>query len=254
MSDDTVEATGTSPRTEPGQKWIRGLLDGATVVDSRRSTLVWEIPYWPTWFFPGDDIAGELRESPTTPRPRDLPGVVRHDLVTGDRVLSGVARTYPDSPSAELRDLVALDWTALDRWFEEDTEVFTHPRSPYTRVDALPSSRHVVVSLDGVVLADSRKPTLLFETGLPVRYYLPAPDVRLDLLVASATRTSCPYKGDADFWSVATGDMTVDDVAWGYRTPLPESAPIAGLICFYNERVDIDVDGVREERPQTHFA
>ena len=111
-----------------------------------------------------------------------------------------------------------------------------------------------MVSIDGVVVADSRKPTLLFETGLPTRYYLPATDVRLDLLEPSSTRTSCPYKGDAQFWSVTVGGTTVPDVAWAYRTPLPESEPIAGHVCFYNERVDIDVDGVREPRPTTHFA
>lgn len=251
----TDTAAPPAPRTEPAQKWVRGMIGGSTVVDSRRATFVWEIPYWPTWFFPAADIAAELREAPDVePHLRDMPGVVRYDIVTADRTVPGAARRYPDASLPELRDLVAIDFDAMDRWFEEDTEVFTHPRSPFTRIDALPSSRHVVVSLGGVVLADSHKPTILFETGLPARYYLPPTDVRLDLLEDSDTATSCPYKGDANFWSVTVDGETFRDIAWGYRTPLPESEPVAGHICFYNERVDIEIDGVPEERPHTHFA
>jgi uncharacterized protein (DUF427 family) len=131
----------------------------------------------------------------------------------------------------------------MDAWFEEDEEVFTHPRDPYTRVDILPSSRHVRIEVDGVTVAESTKPTLLFETGLPVRYYLPKTDVRMDLLAPTETSSHCPYKGQADYWSLLLGETTVQDVAWSYRTPLPESQKIAGLVCFYPEKVDLYVDG-----------
>jgi uncharacterized protein (DUF427 family) len=142
----------------------------------------------------------------------------------------------------------------MDAWFEEDEEVFTHPRSPYTRVDILPSSRHVRIEIDGVTVAESSSPMLLFETGLPVRYYLPKPHVRLDLLEHTDTRTHCPYKGEAEYWSVRTGDAVHADIVWSYPTPLPESERVAGLVAFYDEKVDVYVDGVRQERPRTHFA
>ena len=149
---------------------------------------------------------------------------------------------------------VTIDFTAVDRWFEEDVEVFVHPRSPFTRVDALASSRHVVISIDGVVLADSHKPTMLFETGAPSRHYLPMTDVNLDLLEESTTRSSCPYKGDARYWSALIDGRVERDIAWSYKTPMPEATPIAGLICFYDEKLDVDVDGLRQPRVVSHFA
>ena len=172
----------------------------------------------------------------------------------GGREAIGAALRYAESPIVELRDLIRLDWHAMDAWFEEDEEVFTHPRDPYTRVDILASSRRVRVEVDGTVVADSTSPRLLFETGLPVRWYLPKPHVRLDLLVPSDTVTHCPYKGRAEYWSVRTPEGARDDLAWSYRAPLPESQKIAGLIAFLDEKVDVIVDGVRRERPRTKFS
>jgi uncharacterized protein (DUF427 family) len=142
----------------------------------------------------------------------------------------------------------------MEAWFEEDEQVYTHPRNPYTRVDILASSRRIRVLLDGLVLADSTSPRLLFETGLPTRYYLPRTHVRMDLLERSATVTHCPYKGRADTWSVRVGELLHEDLAWSYPAPLPESQKVAGLIAFYDEKLDIEVDGVREERPVTKFS
>jgi len=129
-----------------------------------------------------------------------------------------------------------------------------HPRDPYSRVDILASTRHVQVEIDGVTVADSRQPRILFETGLPPRYYVPLTDLRMDLLCPSDTQTRCPYKGIASYWSVDTGQAVHTDVVWIYRTPLPESQKIAGLACFYNEKVDITLDGEPQERPKTHFS
>jgi uncharacterized protein (DUF427 family) len=142
----------------------------------------------------------------------------------------------------------------MDAWFEEDEEVFTHPRDPHTRVDILPSSRHLRVEVDGVTIAESASPRLLFETGLPVRYYLPKTHVRLDLITHTDSETHCPYKGQAEYWSVRTGDTVHEDIAWSYPTPLPESLGVAGHIAFYDEKVDVFVDGVRQERPHTKFS
>jgi uncharacterized protein (DUF427 family) len=133
----------------------------------------------------------------------------------------------------------------MDSWFEEDEEVFVHARDPYKRIDALRSSRHVRVEVDGVVLAESDHPTILFETSLPPRYYLPKVDVRMDLLEPTDTVTRCPYKGQARYWSARIGDRLEQDIAWSYPSPFPESQPVMALVCFYNERVDLIVDGER---------
>lgn len=241
-------------RIERNPKWIRGMRNGKVIVDSRDVRLVWEIPYFPAWYVPVGDVHGELRANGLTERsPRRGDGT-RYDLVVDGETHRDVAWRHVDSPVDELRELVRFEWTAMDHWFEEDVEVFVHPRSPEVRIDALASSRHVRVSIDGEVVADSVRPTILFETGLPERYYLPPTDVRMDLLTPTATKTACPYKGFANYWSVTVDDTTHADLAWGYRTPLPESAAVAGLVCFYNEKVDLDVDGVRIDRPSTKFS
>jgi len=249
------EPPGGVPRMVPGRKWIRAMVDGQVVVDSRAFTFVWEIPYWPTWFFRPEDLNGELKEANDAPPGHgDLAGARRYDFHAAGSVLAGAAKRYPDSPSEELRELVTIDFNAVDRWFEEDVEVFVHPRSPFTRVDALASSRHVVVSINDVVLADSHSPTMLFETGAPSRHYLPLTDVNLGQLEPSTTRSSCPYKGDATYWSVSVDDRLERNIAWTYRTPMPEATAIAGLVGFYDEKLDVDIDGVRQPRPDTHFA
>ncbi len=235
-------------------KWIRGTVGGRTVVDSRAVRLVWENPYFPAWYFPIDDIDAEFHEtdkvieSPTR-------GVAQcYDLVVGSVRLTDAAWRFTNSDHDELRDLVRIEWSSFDAWFEEEEEVFVHPRSPEARIDALPSSREVRVTLDGVELAHSNRPTLLFETGLPVRYYLPKSDVRLELLTPNTTESACPYKGWARYWNVLVNGTSHPDLAWSYKTTLPESRPIAGLVCFYNEHVDIEVDGVHQQRPTTPFT
>ena len=254
MDTDEPSTTplGGSPQTVPGNKWIRGLLDGQTLVDSRNYLNVWEIPYWPWWFFRREDINAELIECTDTNVDADLPdGAVALDLVCAARTLSGAARTYPGHSA--LDGWIAVDFEAIDHWFEEDVEVFVHPRSPYTRIDALASSRHVVVSLNGVELANSTKPAVLFETGVAARFYIPMTDVRLDLLIENERRASCPYKGDSTFFDARVGTEIIHDIAWTYVLPRAESMPIAGHICFYDEIVDTDIDGHRQHRPQSHF-
>ncbi|HEX2065000.1 MAG TPA: DUF427 domain-containing protein, partial [Acidimicrobiales bacterium] len=172
----------------------------------------------------------------------------------GDRVAEDAAWHFPNSPVDALREGVRFDWQAMDAWFEEDEEVFVHPRDPFKRVDVLNSSRHVEVVVNGVRVADSHQPRLLFETSLPVRYYMPLVDLRLDLLRPSEKTSRCPYKGTATYWSVEAGGEVFPDLVWCYRAPVLESAKIAGLACFFNERVDLYVDGVVQERPVTPFS
>jgi uncharacterized protein (DUF427 family) len=251
----TARKTRGRIRIEQGAKRVRAYLGGELVADTTRPVLVWEIPYYPAYYFPVIDVRDELLEAD---------GGVAHSPSRGDgrtftvraggKVAPAAALRYEDSPIEELRNLVRLQWDAMDVWFEEDEEVFTHPRDPYTRVDILASSRHVRVEVDGVTIAESASPRLLFETGLPVRYYLPKTHVRMDLLTHTDTESHCPYKGQAEWWSLLAGETAHPDLAWSYRTPLPESQKIAGLIAFYNERVDIYVDGVLQTRPSTRFS
>jgi uncharacterized protein (DUF427 family) len=242
-------------RVEPGHKRVRAFLGGALVADTTRPLLVWENPHYPAYYLPLPDVRQELLEASTRTEHSPSRGEARYYSVrVGTRRVEDAAWTYPESPIEDLRGTLRVEWDAMDGWFEEDEEVFVHPRSPYTRVDILASSRHVEVVVEGQGVADSHHPTLLFETGLPVRYYVPQVDVRRDLLVPSETKTACPYKGFARYWSVTTGDGVAEDVAWSYRTPLPESQKIAGLVCFYNERVDLVVDGEPQERPHSPFS
>jgi uncharacterized protein (DUF427 family) len=239
-------------RVEQSAKRVRPFLGGEAVADSTRPVIVWEGPHYPVYYFPVADVRSELLEAEAGVSHSPSRGNGRLFTVkAGDNEAPGAALRYEDSPIEELRDLIRLEWDAMDTWLEEDEEVFTHPRDPHTRVDVLPSSRHVQVELDGVTVAESTSPRLLFETDLPVRYYLPKAHVRMDLLEPTETVTHCPYKGQAEWWSVRIGDQVREDLAWGYRTPLPESQKIAGLIAFYNEKLDIYVDGVLEERPTT---
>jgi uncharacterized protein (DUF427 family) len=243
------------PLVEPSPRWIRVRLGGELVADSRRALLhvqygPGELPrsFLPTYYLPPDDVApGVLVEQedgePTT-----------WTVQAGGQRVPGGAWMHHSAPErlAALAGLVTFSWHG-PTWFEEDEQLLAHARDPHKRVDVAPSSRHVRVEADGVLLAESTRPVLLFETALPVRYYLPPGDVRVELL-PSATRTTCPYKGVADWWSARLGDRLLDDVAWSYPAPVPDNPRIAGLICFRNEQVDLVVDGERLERPLTPWS
>ena len=236
-------------RVETGHKHVRALFAGEVVADTTSPLLVWEGPHFPTYYVPETDVvAGRLvgsertEHSPSRGEARDF------HVRVGDAEATDAALSYPESPIPELRGAVRLDWQAMDAWFEEDEQVYIHPRSPYTRIDALRSRRHVRIEIDGEVVADSVHPVLLFETGLAVRYYLPKTDVRMELLDPSPTTTGCPYKGTAEYYAATVDGHRHDDVAWWYRHPTAEAMAIAGMVAFYDERVDVTVDGVRQQR------
>jgi uncharacterized protein (DUF427 family) len=239
--------TGSAPcgrvRAEPGAKRVRAYLGGDLVADTTRPLLVWEHPRFPVYYIPLEDVRAELVPTGEREHSPSRGQAEVCDVRTDNGRAPASALRFGGSPLADLEDSVRIEWSAMDEWLEEDEPVYTHPRDPYTRVDALSSSRHVRVVVDGVIVAESTRPVLLFETGLPVRYYLPLPDVRLDLLVKSSRKTHCPYKGTAAYWSLQVDDKAHDDVVWIYRTPLPECWPIADMACFYNERTEIWVDG-----------
>jgi len=253
-SEPTASGARGRVRTQPSSKRVRAYLNGQVVADSTHPLLVWEVPYYPTYYLPRDDVRAKLVEAGTTEHSPSRGTATVFDLVVDGAVAGGAGAVYRDSPLEELRTHVRLRWDAMDEWLEEDEPVYTHPRDPFTRVDILASSRHVQIAVDGLVLADSDQPRILFETGLPPRYYLPLTQVRYDLFRPSSTVTHCPYKGDATYWSVEVNGKLLEDLVWTYRTPLPESVKIAGLISFYNEKVDLTLDGVPVERPKTHFS
>jgi uncharacterized protein (DUF427 family) len=230
-------------------------LGGELVVDTDDALYVWEGPSYPQYYVPLSAVAdGALKRSDKTDHSPSRGTASYFTVHAGGREAVDAAWSYEDSPLEELRGRVRFAWNAMDAWFEEDEEVFVHPRDPSTRVQILPSSRHVKVSVDDVVVAESEHPTLLYETGLPRRTYLPKVDIRMDLLIPTTTTSMCPYKGTATYWSVRANDNLHTDLAWSYPAPLRESAPIVGLIAFYDERVDLTVDGELQTRPRTKFA
>jgi len=234
---------------------VRMYLGGELVADTISPLLVWERPHIPTYYVPQVDVNMELLAASDRFERSSGLGEARFWTVRTARVRAqDSALQYPESPVEELRQTIRFDWKAMDSWFEEDEEVFGHPRDPYKRIDALRSSRHVVVEIDGIPVADTVRPVLLFETGLIVRYYFPKTDVRMELLTPSDKVSRCPYKGIAEYYSVTVNGKRHDDVVWWYRHPAHESAPIAALVAFYNERVDLIVDGVRQVRPVTSFT
>lgn len=241
-------------QVEPVPRRIRGYLDGVLVVDTVRALYVWEWANYPQYYVPFIDVRpGALVDEEHVQQTRRGP-VRRHGVRVGDVTRSGAARVVSDSPIDRLNGTVRFEWDAFDSWFEEDEEVFVHPRNPYVRVDALRSTRPVSVELEGLVLAESASPVMVFETGLPTLFYVARTEVSFEHLIPTATVTECPYKGKTTgYWSVMAGGTAHPDLAWAYDFPTRQLSPIAGMIGFYNEKVDIVLDGVRLARPTTHF-
>jgi uncharacterized protein (DUF427 family) len=236
---------------EPVPRRIRATLAGQVVLDTTNALYVWEWPNYPQYYIPIADVSRAFLVDERQIERLHRGSARLHGLQVGQVVRPSSARLYTDGSVA---GTVRFDWDALDAWFEEDEEVFVHPRNPYTRVDALRSTRSVRIELDGAVLAESSSPIMVFETGLPTRYYLNRTEVNFSHLVPTETVTSCPYKGrTTGYWTVQVDHATYPDLAWTYDFPTRQLLPIAGLIAFYNEKVDITIDGELLPRPKTHF-
>ena len=232
-------------QVEPAPRRVRAEILGVTVFDTRAAKYVWETVKYPQYYIPLRDVAaGVLVDEDRNQRLRR--GTARvHGLNAGGESRPSCARVYGPDAHDGLTDMVRFDFAALDAWFEEDEQIFVHPRNPYARADALRSSAHVRVEVDGFVLAETRSPVLVFETGLPTRYYLDRSDVDMTRLVPTDTETACPYKGrTSQYWSVKSPTRVLADAAWEYTFPTPALGAIAGLIAFYNDQVAITVDGV----------
>ncbi|MDW5594270.1 DUF427 domain-containing protein [Conexibacter stalactiti] len=241
----------------PVAKRIRGLFAGRTVVDSTAALILFEHDHLPVYYFPVADVD----EAVLVPSEKSTHCPYKGDasywsIAIGDRVALEAVWGYEQGieGAPDLRGYRAFYWNALDHWFEEDEEVFVHARDPFKRIDTLRSSRHVRIELDGVVLAETRRPTLLFETGIATRYYIPRADLRAELLRSSETITACPYKGKASYYSAQVGDRLVEDIAWTYTFPIPDIPKIEQLVAFYDEHVDVWVDGELQERPVSTWS
>lgn len=238
-------------------KRVRVLFGGATVADSKRVLLMREARHLPVYYFPIDDVRMDLLVSTERTTRCPYKGEASYWTVkVGEREAENAVWAYrePLPERAAIRGYLAFYWDRMDAWYEEDDEVFVHPRDPHHRVDVLNSSRHVKVVVDGQVVAETTRPRLLFETGLPTRYYIPKLDVRMDLLEPTDRVTACPYKGRASYWSLKLGDRVVENLVWSYPNPIPECPKIENLLSFFNEKVDVYVDGELQPRPKTNWS
>jgi len=230
------------PHIEDCSKHLRVYINGVCIIDTKKAKFVWLHPYYPQYYF--------------TDFKFDSPYISAPKVVDGDKAVYtiNVGQSEPKTvtlyTSGKLTGLATVEFSAMDAWFEEEEEIFIHPKDPYKRIDILQSSRHVRVELNGVVLAETRKPRLLFETSLSVRTYIPKTDCRMDLWVPSDFTTGCPYKGDAHYYDVVlpSGEK-FKDIIWWYPNTNLDCAPIRGFVAFYDEKVDVWVDGEKQERP-----
>jgi uncharacterized protein (DUF427 family) len=225
----------------PTQKRIRVMAGGATVADSAATLLLLETGHRPVYYFPRADVRMDLMAATTHHTRCPYKGEASYfSLDAGGRAVENAVWSYeqPIDGMEEIAGRLAFYWNKVDRWFEEDEEIFGHPRDPFHRVDVVPSSREVRVVFNGETVARTRHALFLFETGLPPRYYIPPADVRMDLMTPTSTASICPYKGRASYWSLRIGERTIADAAWAYMDPLPECPRIAGHLAFYPDKVD----------------
>jgi len=231
---------------EDAQRRVRVLFNGQYIVDTQKAKLGWETPYYPSYYFDSTDLPERFLRDP-----KQGDASTTYDIVVGERVAEAAVTVHNDG---NFRDLVKITFNKVDAWLEEDEEIYFHPRDPYKRIDVRQSSRHVRIEVDGLELANTTKPRLLFETGLPTRTYIPKGDVRFEHLSRSPKTTGCPYKGEANYYDVIESPTKKQEaLAWEYRVAFPEASDIKGFIAFWDEKVDVFVDGKLMDRPKTPF-
>ena len=256
MPDTAPARSAHTVSTEPCCRRIRVEFNGEIVADTTRALYLFETSLTPVYYIPLEDVRADVlvrtEHSTHCPYKGDA---VYWDVVVGDRRADNAVWAYPNPIESvpELAAYAAFYWKKMDRWFEEDEEIFVHARDPHVRVDTLPSSRKVEVSLNGNTLASTDRALFLFETGLPVRYYIPREDVTA-ALTPSDLSTACPYKGVASYWHVQAGGETLENLVWSYRDPVREAEPVRDLLCFFGEKVDVTVDGELQPRPETKWS
>ncbi|WP_308467430.1 DUF427 domain-containing protein [Rathayibacter soli] len=286
MLSSALKAHLNELRLEPVGKRVRAQLGGVTALDSQRAVLVWEPRrVVPSYAVPVTDVCGSVDEATpivaVSPAVALAPGVavtvtaavapeVKRRPVWDPRVPFAVRDTagrcvvisiagtdavasgfQPDD--SDLANYVILDFNGFDTWLEDDDEIVSHPHDPFSRIDIRHTSRQVHVSLHGHPIAASTNVRILYETGLPPRYYFPREDIQVEL-TASQTVTRCAYKGTATYYSPVVGGVAVPDLAWSYEDPLVDAAGVAGCVAFFTERVDVAIDGELQARPHTAWS
>ncbi|TFK49968.1 DUF427-domain-containing protein [Heliocybe sulcata] len=237
---------GSLPYVETSPKRVRVFFNDTCIADSRAAKLVWEHGHYPQYYFPAAAISSMYLEQGKE--------AGLYDVVVGNERAEGAATKPASGPLEGLVKIAPGTQKGAFKWLEEEWELKGHPRDPYKRVDVLPSSRHVRVEVDGVEVANSHQPRLLFETHLITRYYIPRSDIRADLLEESQLTTYCPYKGTASYFNVKLpSGKTVENIVWYYPKPYPECSDVEGCVAFYDEKVDVWVDGEKVPRPETPF-
>ncbi len=243
---------------EPSPRWVRVKFGGETIASSTRVMLVRETGHLPVYYFPADDVNLDVLEATDHSTHCPYKGDASYWTVrVGDQVAENAVWSYPEPIEAAtpITGYKAFYWHKMEAWFEEDEEIFVHPRDPYKRIDVISSTRHVKIVLGGEVVAETDRPYLLFETGLPTRYYLSPEDVRMDLLTPTDHHSRCPYKGIASYWTASVNGQQFENIVWGYPNPIPECPKIKNLLCFFNEKVDaIYVDEELQDVPQTPWS
>jgi uncharacterized protein (DUF427 family) len=238
---------------EGSPRRIRARLGGETVVDSRHAKLLHEHGHLPVYYFPEDEVRMDLLVPSDKHTTCPYKGEASYWSVrAGGKVAENAVWSYPEplADAPPIAGYYAFYWHKMDEWFEEDELAIVHARDPYHRIDVLDTSRHVRISLAGETLAESTRARVLYETSLPPRWYFPREDVRMDLLTPTGSQTGCAYKGFASYWSV--GDE--DDLVWSYPEPRHEAERIKDYFAFFNERVDVEVDGELQEQPVTQWS
>jgi uncharacterized protein (DUF427 family) len=236
---------------------MRAFFAGETIVDSRHAKLLHEHGHLPKLYFPEDEVATAFFERTEHSTHCPFKGDASYWSVrVGDRVAENAVWNYPDpiEGAPSLSGYLAIYWDQMDEWMEEDERAIVHVRDPYHRVDVLESSRHVRIVVNGELVAETRRPRVIFETGLPPRWYFPQEDVRAEALVPSEKQTGCAYKGFASYYSVRAGGEEEEDLVWSYPDPRPDAERVKGYLAFFNERVEIEVDGELQERPVTQWS
>jgi uncharacterized protein (DUF427 family) len=241
-------------RHEPLERRVRANLGAEAIVDSTRAILVWEPRrVVPSYAVPVDDIRVEPATAPATNG--QAAGVLHPGIPFSVHTTAGEPVTIADRVGAgfrladdDLAGYVVLDFAAFDDWYEEDERIAGHPIDPFHRVDVRRTARPVRIEVDGDIVAETTRARLLFETSLPLRFYLPREDVRVELQ-QSSKRTYCPFKGRASYWSLDAGGRRRENLGWSYENPLPGAIAISGLVAFWDELVDVFLDGERCARP-----
>jgi len=258
LSQGYVDHPGYDVHFEPSPKWLRVMFGGETIADSTEAKLLFESHHIPVYYFPLSDVRMDLMERTDHASHCPFKGDASYWTInaggrSAENAMWGYEDPLPEVP--ELAGHVAFYWNKVDKWMEEDEEIFIHARDPYKRIDVIPSTRRIDVVAGGETVASSSRAMFLFETGLPTRYYLPADDVRMDLLSPTDHQTACPYKGRASYHSLEVKGETFDNIVWYYTNPLPEVGRIKDLICFFNEKVDaVLVDSEPEEKVKTPWS